>query len=218
MITVTTLIPTCIYPKYRELKNVNTMQQSTPSLTKLFLSVTLTFSLSISYGQNLAANWQEELSIALEQFLECTTTNSNNDECRKFSGKSLNTLYAISDFYSEELGREYFVNEIAALVNNNKKWTLLGKAYEQEALTKAQAYANSKKAAIAVYRDAAGVGMHVALILPGDLAASGSWGFQVPNSASFFTNNPQKSFLNKSLSYAFAKNQIKDVVLYGREY
>ncbi len=71
-------------------------------------------------------------------------------------------------------------------------------------LTQAQQLANEKKAVVAVYQNANSVG-HVALVLPGNLEASGSWGLSVPNAASFFLPEPSRSFVNKGLSFAFTQ-------------
>lgn len=109
------------------------------------------------------------------------------------------------------------VGEIAEYLESSSQWTLLGHAYEQEALNKAQNYANTRKAAVAVYLNEEGLG-HVSFILPGDMNPSGSWGFNVPNSASFFMSTPQKSYVDKGLSYAFDRSLIKDVLIYGRNY
>ena len=109
------------------------------------------------------------------------------------------------------------VSEIASFVGESNQWTMLGHGYEQKALAEAQTNANAKKAVIAVYMNEAGAG-HVALILPGDLQPSGSWGLNVPNSASFLLMEPQRSYVGKSLSYAFAKNHLRDVVIYTRNY
>jgi hypothetical protein len=91
----------------------------------------------------------------------------------------------------------------------------LGKAYEQAVLNSAQEMANNHRAVIAVYEGPGGEVKHIALILPGALHFSGSWGFSVPNSASFFLTAPEKSYMDKGLSYAFTKNMVKDVTLYA---
>jgi hypothetical protein len=108
-------------------------------------------------------------------------------------------------------------NEISGFIKNSEKWTLLGHSYEQATLNTAQEYANAKKAVVAVYSNAEGVG-HVVVITPGQLRASGTWGLNVPSAVSFFVNDPAKSFVDKGLSYAFAKNMQKDVLIYVRKY
>ena len=108
-------------------------------------------------------------------------------------------------------------NEIAAYLKDSKQWTLAGHAYEQDVLAQAQDNANARKAVVAVYMTEAGLG-HVVVITPGKLQRSGSWGFDVPNAASFFSTQPDKSFVDKSLSFAFGKTMLKDVAIYTRNY
>ena len=185
---------------------------------KSILFIFLVFTLHNSFAQTLNANWKTDLSSSLDEFIKCSGSNDDSNDCKVYTAKSLNVVYKVNDFYSEDQGRYLYVNEIAELLNNNDKWTLMGKCYDQKVLSEGQTLANSKKATIAVYRNEEGVGMHIALILPGELISSGTWGLQVPNTMSFFTNTPDKSFVGKGLSYAFSKSQIKDIVLYKRNY
>ncbi|UII34721.1 hypothetical protein LVD17_12970 [Fulvivirga ulvae] len=187
-----------------------------PGLTNAIFITLFLSSFTLSFGQTVNSNWQQELSQSLEAFIGCESSGGNN-QCYKYLGQSVNTVYKVNDFYSKESGRYMFPNEIADFVSNGGKWEIIGHAYDKDALNKAQDYANSKKATIAVYKAADGQG-HVALILPGDLQASGSWGIKVPNSASFFLSDYQKSYIGKGLSYAFTKDMLKDVVVYGRKY
>ncbi len=107
--------------------------------------------------------------------------------------------------------------EIATFLKDNKQWSSLGHSYDQKVLADAQDRANAKKAVVAVYMNNEGLG-HVVIITPGSLQRSGSWGLDVPNVASFFATQPDRSFVDKSLSFAFAKNMMKDVVIYARNY
>ena len=182
--------------------------------------IILVFSLcySLSYGQSINSQWKQALNNELEQFKACeNTAATGTNPCNKFVGSALSTVYNINDFYSKTLGRHMLIGEIADFLKDNNQWTLLGHAYEQEALNEAQNYANARKAAVAVFINEEGIG-HVSLILPGELSPSGSWGFKVPNSASFFLSTPEKSYMDKGLSYAFERNLIKEVLLYGRNY
>ncbi|MBL6446608.1 hypothetical protein JMN32_09820 [Fulvivirga sp. 29W222] len=186
--------------------------------TYLFTPIVITlFSFTLSFAQTVNSNWEQDLSKSMEAFSNCESAGGSSSECYKYLGQSINTVYKINDFYSKESGRYMSPNEIADFVSNEGKWELLGHAYDKNALNKAQDYANSKKATIAVYKGEDGQG-HVALILPGDLQASGSWGIKVPNSASFFLSNYKKSYIGKGLSYAFTKDMLKDVVVYSRKY
>ena len=109
------------------------------------------------------------------------------------------------------------VNEIATFLKESDKWEVLGQSYDQKTLSAAQEHANAKKAVVAVYLNTAGVG-HVAVITPGELKLSGSWGLSVPSAASFFPTEPSKSFVDKGLSFAFMKQMLKDVHIYARKY
>ena len=166
------------------------------------------------YGQSLNANWSSDLKTSLEQFLSCTAI-PGSKECTKFLGESLQTVYKVNDFYS----KSQYMNstEIAAFLKSSKQWSKIGHAYEQNILKEAQDQANKKKAVVAEYTNEAGIG-HVVVITPGKLQSSGSWGLSVPNAASFFLPQPSKSFVDKSLAFAFAKAQLKDVVIYVRNY
>jgi len=167
-------------------------------------------------GQSLNNNWNNDLKNSLQQFLACSST-PGSQACTKFLGESLNTIYKINDFYSSKSGRYMVPSEIASYLKDNKQWSMIGHSYEQPVLSKAHDLANAKKAVVAVYMSESGVG-HVVVITPGKLQSSGSWGLSVPNAASFFVTQPDKSFVDKSLSFAFAKAMMKDVVIYARNY
>ncbi|UII26265.1 hypothetical protein LVD15_23690 [Fulvivirga maritima] len=179
----------------------------------LFILFFVLFS-SVAFSQQINTNWNSDLEEALTAFRDCE--NQSND-CHQYIGQSLTTVYKVNDFYSKANSEYMPVSEIHDFLSNNSSWSELGPAYSQDALQKAQDKANDKKAVVAVYLSSNGLG-HVALILPGTLQPSGSWGLQVPNSASFFANEPSRSFINKGLSYAFSKSIIKDVKLYSRNY
>lgn len=132
-------------------------------------------------------------------------------------GSALSTVYKIDDFYSKELGRHMLVSEISSFLKSSQKWKALGYAYDQKALTEAQTLANAKTAVVAIYLNAEGIG-HVSIIVPGELRLSGTWGFPVPNSASMFPGHPEKSYVDKALSYSFEKSHLKNVLLYARNY
>jgi len=185
---------------------------------KSYIIVVLTFCYSFSHGQSLNRNWEQALSNELKQFIACENANTHGvNSCNDLIGKSVATVYNVNDFYSKNANRYMLVSEISEFLEENNRWKRLGHAYEQEALNEAQNYANARKAAVAVYLNEEGIG-HVSLILPGELSPSGSWGFKVPNSASFFSSTPEKSYIDKGLSYAFERSHIKQVVLYGRSY
>ncbi|MDF9795034.1 hypothetical protein OKW21_000297 [Catalinimonas alkaloidigena] len=167
------------------------------------------------HAQHLNRNWKSELESSLSKFMACEESEST-PACHNFAGESLQTVYRINDFYSSEKGMFLEPHEIYEFLDKSDQWTLLGKGYDQNALNNAQQYANGNKAVVAVMKgETYG---HMVLILPGELQTSGSWSLKVPNSASFFTHQTDKSYVNKKLSYAFTPSDQGHVLLYGRKY
>jgi hypothetical protein len=184
---------------------------------KIFAALPILILVISAQAQSINNNWKQELNKSLEQFLQCGSATASKSECSTYSAKALNVVYRINDFYSQKSGRYMTINEISEFLKNSDRWISLGKPYDQKILETAQVYANTKKAVVAVYQNAQGIG-HIVLITPGQLQLSGSWGMKVPNGASFLTTEPHKSFIDKALSFAFAKNMMKDVTIYGRIY
>ena len=183
--------------------------------TLLVSTLLLVLILGELHAQGFNSNWKTALNKTLSDFMACSSGGTEASSCYGFIGESVKTVYGVTDFYSSS-GKQYMsVSEIHDFVKNNQSWKPLGRAYEPEALEEAQKQANAKKAVIAVYMNEQGVG-HVALILPGELQVSGSWGVKVPNSASFLPSDPDKSYVGKTLSYAFPRNTLKDVWIYVR--
>lgn len=177
----------------------------------VFLFIAFGVSVVSSSAQSLSATVKNDLEQALVQFKDCTTS---GDDCSKHIGESVNKVYRVNDFYNPSQKRYMTTNEIAAFLKTSKSWKNLGPVYDQQTLQAAQDQANAKKAVVAVYMNEQGIG-HVVVILPGTLQNSGSWGLRVPNVASFFATQPDKSFVDKSLSYAFSKVMMKDIVIYA---
>ncbi len=170
------------------------------------------------YAQRIDKNWNSKLNASIAQFRACeNTTEAGVNSCNQYIGKTLKVLYQLNDFYSKENDRYMLAGEMQDYLQHSNRWVFLGKGYEQEALTKAQQRANEKKAVVAVYRDASGEG-HLAYILPGELQTSGSWRLQVPNSAAYFIDQPERSYSHKALSYSFPRSSIQSVSLYVRKY
>jgi hypothetical protein len=184
------------------------------ALLPIFIGI-VTFISSVAYGQGINTTWKTEMNSSLQQFLNCQNTSAGKSECIQYMGESLKKIYKINDFYSTRSGRYMSASEISSFLKESDKWKLIGPSYEQKTLASAQELANSGKAVVAVFMNSAGIG-HVVVITPGQLQQSGSWGLNVPNVVSFFPNQPDKSFVDKGLSFAFGKNLMKDILIYGR--
>ena len=181
-------------------------------------NIVFIFLLAGSSSNNKVENNNEnhDLNSLLNEFLSCGELTPANTPCNIFLAKALESVYNISDFKKD--GDSYFsANEISTAVQVNDKWTSLGKCSDQATLIEAQNYANLGKAVIAVYENNMGHG-HVALVIPGELIASGTWGMACPNSASFFLNKANKSYVSKPLSFAFDNSIKADVIIYGRNF
>jgi hypothetical protein len=183
-------------------------------LKVVLVAFSLTISLHGALAQTLNGTWKQDMTASLEKFLQCP---AGTGQCNDFMGESLNKIYKVNDFYIQKSGRYMLALEISQFLKESDKWTPLGPSYDQKVLSTAQENANAKKAVVAVYMNAAGVG-HVVIITPGQLQSSGSWGLNVPNVVSFFPSQPEKSFVDKGLSFAFGKNLMKDITIYARKY
>jgi hypothetical protein len=182
--------------------------------TRLYTLLATMFICSVSYGQSLNKNWKEDLTSTLEKFITCAATESDRTVCTAFIQESLASVYKLDVLYVEASNTQSATS--GRVTNKGGQWSMLGMAFDQKALESAQRSANENKAVISVYNPAGAGVKHIALILPGDLQYSGSWGYNVPNSASFFITTPDKSYVNKGLSYAFAKSMLLNVTLYVR--
>lgn len=184
-------------------------------MRQLIIAILIAASTAL-HAQSLNKNWENDLNTSLKEFMLCENIDEDSSPCHRFSAESVQTVYKVNDFYSSEKGRYLLVTEIYDFLEQSSQWTLLGKGYDQNALKNAQQYANANKAVVAVMKGKE-YG-HMVLILPGELQTSGSWSQKVPNSASFFTHQSDKSFINKKLSYAFTPSDQGHILLYGRKY
>jgi len=184
------------------------------TLLPIFIGIVTIIS-SVAYGQGINNTWKIEMNSSLQQFFNCQNTSTGKSECIQYMGESLKKIYKVNDFYSTKSGRYMSASEISSFLKESDKWKLIGPSYEQKTLASAQELANSGKAVVAIYMNSAGIG-HVVVITPGQLQQSGSWGLNVPNVVSFFPSQPDKSFVDKGLSFAFGKNLMKDILIYGR--
>ncbi len=156
-----------------------------------------------------SAEQQKYMDSALQKFAACSLP--LDASCRGALAQALEHVYGVKDFGTES---KYLTPaEIGKKVASDPNWEHVGSASDQNALKSAQSGANCGKTVVAVL--ASDTGGHVAMILPGSLAHSGGWKLDVPNSASFFTHNPGKSFAGKALSYSFPNPQ--NIEIYARK-
>jgi len=134
---------------------------------------------------------ESELSALVSQAMSC----SGNADCGSYLGKALKAAYGV------DIGGKT-AHDLIKGIKSDSGWSDLGAGNDQAVLDKGQQAANCKQAVIAVWVGADGSG-HAVLLLPGNEVSSSTWKLKVPNAASFFVNNPKKSYAGKPMSYAF---------------
>ena len=160
----------------------------------------------------LSTSQDQFLSTTIAYFKQCKAESENRNDCRNSITKMITEFYNIGDFRAKD-GGFIIYDSIQPIVKRSNDWTRLGDANDQEALNKAQQAANNGKATIAV--DVSQTYGQIAMIIPGKLTKSGSWKLNVPNAAALVNYNAEKSFMNKSLSYAF--KSAKNIVLFSKQ-
>ncbi|MFK7748079.1 MAG: hypothetical protein AB8B65_06800 [Kordia sp.] len=160
----------------------------------------------------LSTGQDQLLSTTIAYFKQCKAESTNRNDCRNSITKMITEFYNIGDFRAKDGGFVIY-DSIQPIVKRSNDWTKLGNANDQEALSKAQEAANNGKATIAV--DVSQTYGQVAMIIPGKLTKSGSWKLKVPNTAALVNYSADKSFMNKSLSYAF--KSAENIVLFSKK-
>ncbi|QSE98480.1 hypothetical protein [Fulvivirga lutea] len=180
----------------------------------LLISCIILSTNSLSLAQS--NGWQQKIAAIEKEFQQCMSS-ENKNTCQGYIGMAMQEVYKSSDLKDPASNEYLSFSEIKRLVKESDKWQMVGHAYDQEALKKAQSMANEGKPVVAVFTGDTDAETHVSLILPGDLAASGSWGMRVPDVTAFFTHNPSSSFSKKSMSYAYTKKMTLQIVLYAKK-
>ncbi len=182
---------------------------------QFFYLILLIFICNNAPGQTRVQNWEKGLNKVLYEFLQCKKPIDDNSPCNIFVCNAIYTVYGVNDLYDEKTQRCRTANEIYDYLNtNNKQWIKMGMADNQKTLSEAQDYANQGYVVVAVYSNKPHG--HIAIVLPGVLKSSSKWNLNVPNSASFFMNLPDNSYINLPLSYAFNNEMYKTTAIYRR--
>ena len=159
----------------------------------------------------LSVSKEELLLTTIAYFKNCKETEVNRNDCRNSITKMISEFYGISDFKNAQ-GDYVVYDSIQSIIAKSSNWKKLGKASDQKVLEKAQEAANNGNATIAI--DVSESYGQVAMIIPGKLTNSGSWKLKVPNTAALVNYDATKSYMNKSLSYAFKSTE--NIVLFSK--
>ncbi len=161
----------------------------------------------------LSVDKEQFLSTTIAYFKNCKANSTSRNDCRNSITKMISEFYNIGDF--KNANGDYVVyDSIQSIVKKSENWIQLGKANDQEALNKAQEAANNGNATIAI--DVSETYGQVAMITPGKLTTSGSWKLKVPNTTALVNYDASKSFMNKSLAYAFKSTE--NIVLFSKSH
>jgi len=182
------------------------------SVTALLLATTLFAACGGS--SNSGTHPKLDLEDVREAFIECKAETEDIRSCKSYVARAINGHFQIADFNHPETKGDYVdYDEIAAIVDASGDWRKVGEADDQDALDEVQQHANNGKPALAISTQP-GVG-NVALIVKGEQVKSTSWGLNCPTAAIFFPNRPEKSFIGKTLNYAWSNPE--GIELYVRD-
>jgi len=147
-----------------------------------------------------------DLAIEVEDFITCKNTAIEKNDCRNSITKTISTAFRLTEFNDSKLGYVVY-DSIHPIVERSKNWLQLG-AINQENIN--QALAHTNRGGLALIIDTAQPSGHVVMIVSGENKKSTSWDMELPNVLSLANYDAEKSFSNKSLSYAMKKsNAIK---------
>lgn len=158
---------------------------------------------SVIANDSLSKNFLPRLTPRelLENFTYCQDNAETELMCKFYTAKAICDYFGINDFKKGEIYLDY--EKIIDEVKNNADWENIGEATDQKNLEQAQILANRGKATIAI--DTKSRYGHVVLITKGKLEKAHNWkGLMVPTCASFFMVKNVKSFINKSIAYAYS--------------
>lgn len=145
-----------------------------------------------------------------DDYFACYDGKSAGDQdCIHFTSEAICRFYEIDDFKDGESYMSY--KEIKDKISGLEGWQVVGQASSQSALDEAQDLANTGRAVVALDPKK---NYHTAIILPGMMVKSGSWGLKCPNSASFFRHKV-KAYFDKPLSYSYTSPE--GLMIYARE-
>lgn len=161
----------------------------------LFLSLFL-----VSCEDEMPTEPQRRVTIEtiLDEYQQCKEEKTSN-YCKAFTARAICEYNGVEDL--SENGEYVNYHKIHDFILGNSKWKNLGMATSQETLDNAQMMANKGFPVVAIAIN----DKHnfTVMILQGEQTKSGKWGLNVPNCAVFFPTNYKRSFINKSLNYAW---------------
>ncbi|WP_271765184.1 hypothetical protein [Aquimarina algiphila] len=143
-----------------------------------------------------------DFSAEVKNFITCKKAATERNDCRNSITKIITKTYDLTEFNDPKLGYVVY-DSIRPIVERSREWLQLG-SINQETIN--QALAHTNRGGLSLIIDTANTYGHVVMIIPGETKKSGSWAMKLPNVLSLTNYKPEKSFYNKSLSYAMQKS------------
>ncbi|WP_108805221.1 hypothetical protein [Aquimarina sp. Aq107] len=143
-----------------------------------------------------------DLTKEVENFIICKKAATERNDCRNSIAKTITKVFEVTEFRDQKLGYVLY-DSIRPIAERSKSWLQLGTVTQQ---TIDQALEHTNRGGLALIIDTSETYGHVVVIVPGESKKSGSWGMKLPNVLSLSNYKPEKSFSNKSLSYAMKKS------------
>ncbi len=153
-----------------------------------------------------------DLEYIVKDFISCKAKATERNDCRSRITKVISETYNLSEFKDPELGHVIY-DSIRPIIERSGDWERIGTAMDQEILDRALAHTNSGGLSLVI--DTSTAYGHVVMMLPGETKKSGSWALKLPTVLSLVNYKPEKSFHDKSLSYALSKSE--ELMVYIRK-
>jgi hypothetical protein len=165
-----------------------------------FLITLLLISFVFSCAEELPTKPEKRMTIEsiLEEYQQCKEDESSTF-CKTFTARAICEYNGVQDL--KENGDFIDYHDIHKLILKDDTWKNLGLATSQKALDNAQLMANKGFPVVAI--DINDKNKFSVLVLQGKQAKSRKWNLNVPRCAAFFPTNYKRSFINKTLNYAW---------------
>lgn len=166
-------------------------------------------SLKIESKNKAKLNSSIDLSNEVASFIACKKAAKKPTDCRNNISKIIAETYGITDFDDDTIGYVVY-DSIQPIVKRSLTWKNLG-SVSQETLNKAEEHTNNGGLSL-IINTSSPYG-HVVMLVPGESRYSGKWEMNLASVLSLNNHNPEKSFVNKSLAYAFKKSNAVKVFI-----
>lgn len=165
----------------------------------------------------------QRLESRLVETFDCFGKNASRQstiaavECEDFVAGSIQREWSLDHFWLEDESRFMTVREIGAwlpIEGSLSGWEFLGSANEAGVQEKAAERAATGQPVVAVNNNGRTPGK-VALVLPGALHNSGTYGIPVTRIAQTGARGAASSFVGCAFSYGFGRKKAPETLIYG---